>query len=44
MGIALAYRAMYLTEFTDPITGKARLSGFAQLIGIDVSLEGRDPL
>ena len=44
VGIALAYRAMYLTEFTDPITGKPRQSGFAQLIGIDVSLEGRDPL
>ena len=43
VGIALAYRAMYLREFTDP-TGKLRQSGFAQLIGIDVSLEGRDPL
>jgi hypothetical protein len=44
VGIALAYRAMYMTKFTDPITGEARLSGLAQLIGIDVSLEGRDPL
>ncbi len=45
VGVALAYRAMYFTPFSDPVDASdRRLGGVAQFIGIDISLEGRDPI
>jgi hypothetical protein len=42
-GIALAYRMMGLRSFVDS-SGAERESGITQLIGIDLSMEERDPL
>ncbi len=43
VGIAISYRMMGLRSFVDS-TGTARDSGIAQLIGIDLSMEEREPL
>ena len=43
VGVALAYRLLYLQRFTDT-TGAARDAGIAQLIGLDFVLEQRDPI
>jgi hypothetical protein len=43
VGIAIAYRAMFFRDFNDPLD-ETRRAGVAQIFGIDVSLEGRDPL
>lgn len=42
IGIAAAYRLLYLSRFTDT-SGADRAPGIAQLLGIDVVLEQRDP-
>jgi hypothetical protein len=43
VGIALSYRMMALRSFVDS-TGAEREAGITQLIGIDLSMEERDPL
>lgn len=43
VGVALAYRLLYFKSFTDT-TGAARDAGIAQLIGLDLVLEQRDPI
>jgi hypothetical protein len=43
VGVALAYRLMYFTAFTDS-SGADRDAGIAQLVGLDLLLEARDPL
>ncbi len=43
VGVALAYRLLYLQRFTDT-SGAARDSGVAQLIGLDLVLEQRNPI
>jgi len=42
VGVALAYRLLYFTAFTDS-SGTARSAGLAQVVGLDLSLEARDP-
>jgi hypothetical protein len=41
-GAALAYRLMYFTAFTDT-SGTSRGSGLANVVGLDLTLEARDP-
>lgn len=43
VGAALAYRMMYLSSFVDS-SRTAREGGIVQFIGLDLSLEARDPL
>jgi hypothetical protein len=43
VGLALNYRAMYFQAFTDS-SETLRQSSVAQLIGLDIQLEVRDPL
>jgi hypothetical protein len=43
VGVALAYRALYFTSFTDT-SGTSREAGIASVVGLDLSLEARDPL
>jgi hypothetical protein len=43
VGIALSYRAYSLSSFTDT-SGAARSGGVAQLIGLELLLEQRDPI
>jgi hypothetical protein len=43
IGLALTYRAVYFTKFTDS-AGTPRSPGVAHVIGLDFSLEARDPL
>jgi hypothetical protein len=43
VGFALAYRLMYFTAFTDS-SGTPRDAGIAQMVGLDLTLEERDPL
>jgi hypothetical protein len=43
VGAALAYRLIYFQRFTDT-TGAPRDSGVAQLIGLDLVLEQREPI
>ena len=43
VGVALAYRLVYFQDFTDT-TGAPRAAGVAQLIGLDLVLEQRDPI
>jgi len=43
VGVALAYRLLYLQRFTDT-TGAPRDAGVAQLVGLDFVLEQRDPI
>jgi hypothetical protein len=43
VGVALAYRALYFTSFTDS-SGTSRAAGIASVVGLDLSLEARDPL
>jgi hypothetical protein len=43
VGVALSYRMIGLRSFVDS-TGAERESGITQLIGIDLSMEERDPL
>jgi hypothetical protein len=43
VGVALAYRLLYFAAFTDS-SGTARGAGLAQVVGLDLSLEARDPL
>lgn len=42
IGVAANYRVLYLSAFTDT-SGAAREGGIAQLVGLDVVLEQRDP-
>ena len=42
IGIAAAYRLLYFSRFTDT-SGADRAPGIAQLLGLDVVLEQRDP-
>jgi hypothetical protein len=42
-GFGLSYRALDFLRFTDS-SGTERPPGFAHLVGIDLTLEGRDPL
>jgi hypothetical protein len=42
IGMALNYRVLYFSRFTDT-SGAARDPGIAQLVGIDMVLEQRDP-
>ncbi|CAN5745028.1 hypothetical protein BH11MYX4_BH11MYX4_38930 [soil metagenome] len=43
VGLALNYRFIYFQEFQDS-TGAARAAGVAQLFGLDLVLEQRDPI
>jgi hypothetical protein len=43
-GIALAYRTIYFWPFEDPTRLFRRDAGVAQMIGLDLILEARDPL
>jgi hypothetical protein len=43
IGVSLTYRLLYTTAFHDG-AGSDRRDGLAQLVGIDLVLEGRDPL
>ncbi len=43
VGLALNYRLVYLTGFTDT-AGSARGAGIAQLVGLDLVLEQRDAI
>jgi hypothetical protein len=43
VGVALAYRLLYFQEFKDT-SGAARDAGIAQLVGLDLVLEQRDPI
>jgi hypothetical protein len=43
IGMALNYRVLYFSRFTDT-SGADRAPGIAQLVGIDVVLEQRDPI
>jgi len=43
VGLALAYRLLYFQEFVDT-TGAPRDAGIAQLIGLDLVLEQREPI
>jgi hypothetical protein len=43
VGVAVAYRALYFTRFTDS-SGTSRSAGIANVVGLDLSLEARDPL
>ena len=43
VGLGLAYRLLYLSAFTDT-SGAARDGGVAQLVGLDIVLEQRDPI
>jgi len=43
LGLAMTYRAVYLTTFTDS-AGTRREGGVGHVIALDFSLEGRDPL
>lgn len=43
VGIALAYRMLYFQTFTDS-SGASRDAGIAQLVGLDLVLEQRDPI
>jgi hypothetical protein len=43
IGVALTYRLLYTTAFHDS-AGSDRKDGLAQVVGIDLVLEGRDPL
>lgn len=43
IGLGLGYRALYTGRFTDT-AGTNRAPGIAQILGIDVVLEARDPL
>ncbi len=43
VGFALAYRAHYLSRFTDS-AGAERNAGIAQMLGVDILLEQRDTL
>ena len=43
LGLAMTYRAVYFTKFTDS-AGTSRDPGLAHVIALDFSLEGRDPL
>jgi hypothetical protein len=43
IGLAVAYRVMRFARFTDS-SGAERDAGYAQFFGIDLTLEGRDPL
>jgi hypothetical protein len=43
VGVAFAYRLVYFQEFRDT-TGTPRDAGIAQLIGLDLVLEQRDPI
>jgi hypothetical protein len=43
VGVALNYRLLYFQEFKDT-TGALRDAGIAQLIGLDLVLEQRDPI
>jgi hypothetical protein len=42
IGLALDYRGIYFRSFTDS-SGTAREGGLAQLVGLDLQLEVRDP-
>ncbi len=42
-GAALGYRLLYFTSFTDS-SGATRDAGIAQVVGLDLTLEARDPL
>lgn len=42
IGVAANYRVLYFSSFTDT-SGAAREGGIAQLVGLDVVLEQRDP-
>jgi hypothetical protein len=42
VGLALAYRLLHFSRFTDT-AGSERSPGFAQLLGLDLVLEQRDP-
>lgn len=42
IGMALNYRVIYFSKFTDT-SGAARDAGIAQLVGLDLVLEQRDP-
>jgi hypothetical protein len=43
VGLGLSYRAYSLSSFTDT-SGADRAGGFAQLVGLDLVLEQRDPI
>jgi hypothetical protein len=43
IGLGMTYRLLYTTPFTDSATTQ-RNAGFAQMLGIDIVLEARDPL
>lgn len=43
VGVGLSYRLMWFQSFTDT-SGAARDAGLAQLVGIDLLLEQRDPI
>ena len=43
VGVALGYRLLYFKEFVDS-SGAARNAGIAQLVGLDLVLEQRDPI
>lgn len=43
VGVGMAYRLLYLSAFTDT-SGAARDGGIAQLVGLDIVLEQRDPI
>ena len=42
VGVSLTYRAIYSARFTDG-AGSTRADGIAQLVSLEVLLEGRDP-
>jgi hypothetical protein len=42
VGLSLVYRAMYFTSFTDS-SGTYREAGLAHVVGLDLTLEAREP-